>query len=180
MALPNPGGLVRPKHQGPAQQPLQHLQHQQQQQQHQLANLGKNFASTEAILGSNGLGVLPGGYHITSAPHIFSKVRDPLFLYTFGNSPTHTHAVFVPRARFLAGRHLSRESQRQCDQPASLRCRFFPKTATQKGQKHPSFSPRCFFSLKRFSKATKDIYLFNKEHLGVEKRHSAFWKVGSP
>ena len=40
----------------------------------------------------------------------------------------------------------------------------FPKTATQKDKKnHPSFSPRCFLSLnKRFSKAAKIVYLFNK------------------
>ena len=50
------------------------------------------------------------------------------------------------------------------------RCRFFTKTATQKDRKHPSFSPRCFFSLnKRFSKVSNSIYLFNKRALILKK-----------
>ena len=55
-------------------------------------------------------------------------------------------------------------SGHQCDQPTGiLRCLFFPKTTTQKDQKHTSFSPRCIFSLnRRFSKASNSIYLFNK------------------
>ena len=50
---------------------------------------------------------------------------------------------------------------------------FLKKTAIQKDQKHQSFSPRCFFSLKkRFSNAPKSVYLFHTRASLCQKKAS--------
>ena len=53
---------------------------------------------------------------------------------------------------------------------------FFPKTATQKDQKHPSLSTIGFFSLKKFSKASKSIYLFLKNISWSQHKASQHFK----
>ena len=63
-----------------------------------------------------------------------------------------------------------------------LRCRFLSNSERSKASK---FQPKMFFSLnKRFSKASKSIYLFNNERaswiLMLKNSISAYWQVGHP
>ena len=59
---------------------------------------------------------------------------------------------------------------------------FSPNLATQKDQKHPSFSPRCFFFnlIRGFQKHPIVSTYLIKEHLDVKKRHLSILKSWSP